>query len=215
MDEPQRRARHVAPVRWRPNAWRIGAARYPQRTAREKLMTRFAKAAVVPLLALLLATQVGCWPGNSKHETAVDKETKLIDKERRWARCMRDNGVDVPDPKSNGGGIAMEGGTGAGEATKMDKAFEACKKYEPQGGDLPKPKPADVAKLREYSKCMREHGVPEFPDPDSEGGIKLDTSVLKPGPTLEKAQKACEKVAPGMGGVGFGSTEGGSPGDGK
>ncbi len=44
---------------------------------------------------------------------------------------MRENGVDMPDPKA-GQGIKMTMGPGS-EAT-MDKAQQACKEWQPSGG---------------------------------------------------------------------------------
>jgi len=47
---------------------------------------------------------------------------------REWAACMRDNGVDMPDPDPNGGGFL--GLTEQGidlEDPKFQAAFEACK----------------------------------------------------------------------------------------
>jgi len=57
----------------------------------------------------------------------------------------------------------------------------------------------------EFSKCMRENGVPDFPDPEfnDEGGIMINRSG---GPdsvdreTEEKAMKACEDKMPRGGG---------------
>jgi hypothetical protein len=51
-----------------------------------------------------------------------------------------------------------------------------------------------------YSACMRSHGVPKYPDPDSEGRILLEA---RPGSGIDPesaqfkaAAKACEKLAP-------------------
>ncbi|MFI6299174.1 hypothetical protein ACIBEJ_46815 [Nonomuraea sp. NPDC050790] len=46
----------------------------------------------------------------------------------KFAQCMRENGVDVPDPTANGG-IMMTGGPGDEE--KMKKAQESCKEFRP------------------------------------------------------------------------------------
>ena len=53
-----------------------------------------------------------------------------------------------------------------------------------------------------YSACMRAHGVPSFPDPDSSGhlpkgdaqGFGVSTS------RLEAAQRACQRMLPSTGG---------------
>jgi hypothetical protein len=57
-------------------------------------------------------------------------------------------------------------------------------------------KPDPVA----FSRCMRDHGVANFPDPDSSGHIKI---TGKPGDgmdpksgTMQAAQEACKSLAP-------------------
>ena len=59
-----------------------------------------------------------------------------------------------------------------------------------------------------YSACMRKHGVPNFPDPDSSGGIKLTSGQTKDGkktgvdtnsPQFASAQKACRSLLPNGG----------------
>jgi hypothetical protein len=59
-----------------------------------------------------------------------------------------------------------------------------------------------------YSACMRSHGVPNFPDPDSQGRIKITSGVDRNGhktgvdtnsPQFKKAQQACQKLQPNGG----------------
>src|SRR6266487_4400358 len=51
-----------------------------------------------------------------------------------------------------------------------------------------------------FSQCMRENGIKDFPDPDSQGGIRINansTSDLNPNnPQFKTAQKACQKYQP-------------------
>lgn len=52
-----------------------------------------------------------------------------------------------------------------------------------------------------FSKCMRSHGVPNFPDPSAGGGIHLNAgSGVNPfSPGFQSAQAACKKLLPGGG----------------
>ena len=54
----------------------------------------------------------------------------------------------------------------------------------------PDPKNAGL----EYARCMRSHGVPNFPDPDSNGGIDLgQSSGVDPNSSqFSAAQQACQ-----------------------
>jgi hypothetical protein len=55
-------------------------------------------------------------------------------------------------------------------------------------------------KAAAYSTCMRSHGVPSFPDPDSQGHLFLKItrgSQLDPSsPRFQAAQQACKALAP-------------------
>jgi hypothetical protein len=52
-----------------------------------------------------------------------------------------------------------------------------------------------------FSKCMRTHGVSNFPDPSPGGGIQISIgSGLNPfSPAFKAAQSACGKLLPGGG----------------
>ncbi|MER5255003.1 hypothetical protein [Streptomyces sp. NPDC002855] len=49
------------------------------------------------------------------------------DKMLKYARCMRENGFDMPDPKFDGGAMEAQKIPKGAEAKKMEKAAEACK----------------------------------------------------------------------------------------
>jgi hypothetical protein len=52
-----------------------------------------------------------------------------------------------------------------------------------------------------FSKCMRAHGVPSFPDPSAGGGISITPGAgLNPAsPAFQNAQKTCSHLLPGGG----------------
>ncbi len=52
-----------------------------------------------------------------------------------------------------------------------------------------------------FADCMRAHGVPNFPDPGSGGGIQIpDNSGINPqSPAFQSAQGECFKLLPGGG----------------
>jgi hypothetical protein len=141
---------------------------------------------IVPVtLALALAvTGCGSDPGNNgiataggpANPSASGSEDKLSDSEKavKFAQCMREHGVDVPDPDPDSGGrgaVTFRGG--AADHAKFEKAMKECQKYAPFGGEPPKLDAAQVEKLRQFARCMRENGVPDFPDPSTDGMIKI------------------------------------------
>jgi hypothetical protein len=124
----------------------------------------------------------------------------------KFAACMRKHGVpNFPDPNGQGQ-VSIKSGSGIDpRSPKFQAAQQTCQKLLPNGG---KPTPAQQAQqLRQataFSECMRKHGVSNFPDPDSQGGIQLSPnsgSGLDPNsPTFQKAQKACASKLGGGGG---------------
>ncbi|MGH9243476.1 MAG: hypothetical protein ACRD29_04010 [Acidimicrobiales bacterium] len=46
-----------------------------------------------------------------------------------------------------------------------------------------------------YSQCMRDNGVPGFPDPDSNGGLAIDAGTLGVSPDSAQYQAAAEACA--------------------
>jgi len=53
-----------------------------------------------------------------------------------------------------------------------------------------------MAQLLKYAACVREHGVPNFPDPSANGGfmVRVESS-----PAFKAAQATCHKLLPGGG----------------
>lgn len=81
---------------------------------------------------------------------------------RRFAACLRERGIDVPDP---GPGEQVE------LQTKDDKtraALRACAQYAPPR-EQEEDSVLDPAASRAFAQCIREHGFPDFPDPDEQG----------------------------------------------
>jgi hypothetical protein len=118
-------------------------------------------------------------------------QQKMLD----FAKCMREHGVDMPDPQFDGDGrgqITIGGGAGTADKSKLDAAQKACQKLMPNGGEMKKPTPEELDKMRQEAKCMREHGI-DMPDPDPNGGGRA-IELGKPGQDpkkLEDAMKAC------------------------
>lgn len=92
-----------------------------------------------------------------------------------FARCMREHGQNVPDPKPG------EQWRPARDIAKDDPAwaaaFEACGHLLKAGDaeDEPAtPTAEQLEQLRAFAKCMREHGV-EMSDPDRTGQTQCRT----------------------------------------
>jgi hypothetical protein len=135
--------------------------------------------------------------------TAGAAADKLTDQQRavKFAQCMRAHGVNMPDPKFSDGGRGVSISIPRGVSKeKVDKAQAACKQYLPNGGEPPKVDPKITEQLRKFAQCMRAHGVPKFPDPQTSNGggiaINADNGVNPESPTFKAAEKACKSLMP-------------------
>lgn len=119
-----------------------------------------------------------------------------------YSECMRDNGVpDFPDPEEQGeGGISLGLPEGMDpESEEFKAAAEACEDLQPGPDENATIDPEVYEALVEYSECMRENGIADFPDPTEGGGIMMNGDDMSFDPQSEEfqaAQEACEDVAP-------------------
>jgi hypothetical protein len=120
-----------------------------------------------------------------------------------YARCMRQHGINLPDPKVDANGhIAQQLPSGVDpDAPKFKAANQACKQYLPDGGEPPKADPQQQQQMLAFARCMREHGI-NIPDPKPDGGIDVDGAkgVNPEDPKFKAAFKACEQYEPRGGG---------------
>ncbi|TMR18283.1 hypothetical protein ETD86_22130 [Nonomuraea turkmeniaca] len=117
----------------------------------------------------------------------------------KYAQCMRENGIDMPDPEP-GKGIMMRLDKNTPRET-MEKAQEACKQYAPSGQRAGGGDPKRAEALRKVAQCMRDNGVEKYPDP--EGGMMRITGDVGQDPDFKSAQEKCQKEMSeaGMGGM--------------
>jgi hypothetical protein len=122
-----------------------------------------------------------------------------------FARCMRQHGVDMPDPKFSGNKVTQEFRGGPGKIGPDDPKFkaaqQACQKYQPNGGQFNKPNLREQQQMLAFARCMRQHGV-DMPDPNPNGGVvvKGGPGTLKlDDPKFKTAQQACQKLLPNAG----------------
>lgn len=99
----------------------------------------------------------------------------------KFAGCMRANGVsDFPDPTGTGT-LTLDGvvnGSSLDASTPAwTRAIGACKDLEPTGFMGLKRSSQQQAAALKFAQCMRENGVPDFPDPTPSGPL-IDTSRI-------------------------------------
>ena len=117
-------------------------------------------------------------PSTASHTSTVTAREKAV----KFSDCMRANEVsDFPDP--NASGEFPSYGVSVTPAV-WKKAVAACKALQPPGTLSAKLTPAQESAALKFAQCIRENGVPDFPDPVS-GQPLVDTTRIpssnKPG----------------------------------
>ena len=127
-------------------------------------------------LAMLAVVVAGC--SNAPAGTTSSNSTASIhEKAVKFAECMRANGVSAfPDPNASGGltidGIANGSSVDTSSAA-FEQALSACKDLEPPGFTGTKVTPQQRTARLEFAQCVRDNGVPDFPDPTPNGPLGL------------------------------------------
>jgi hypothetical protein len=136
----------------------------------------------------------GCGGSNNNHTTASSASSgRLMSEFLAYSRCMRGHGVpNFPDPTTSGGvGIVLPHSFNTSSPAYL-AANQACQALGPTGH--PTTGSADnVAAEVKVAHCMREHGLPSFPDPNSQG--VFDRSRFdEASPAFKTAYNACKSL---------------------
>jgi len=163
-------------------------------------------------VAVLAAVLAGCGPkeepqvatagGTPTIAPTSDVVATYVEAVRAYVTCVRAEGVKVSDPDAKGR-FTFEGDT---RALKADPKFRAASQK--CAGLLP-PVPAELVEkpvltaeqienARKYAKCMRENGVPEFPDPGPDGYYPENSDYSATGSEADlRAQVICSPIING------------------
>ncbi len=154
---------------------------------------------VVAALALVLSacSESGEDPGVASAGGADTKtETSVKPDAQTFTVCMRDNGVDLPDPNPDTGLPEFDPELVGTE--EFEQAMEACQDLMPAGVREPAD-PGELDQYQAFAECMRDNGLPDFPDPQpgGEGGLFPNSGVDRSSPEFQQATEACGHLLTG------------------
>jgi hypothetical protein len=152
-----------------------------------------------------VASLSGSGHSNATTTTTLPKgtPTQLLDE---WASCMRQHGdPNQADPTIDSSGVIhiVMSGTGSTTLKGGPNSNSPCESYLHAasvglGGRSAGQRPS-YSKLLKFSRCMRSHGIPDFPDPSSDGSLSLQNhpgSDLDPhSSAFKSASTTCSKQA--------------------
>jgi hypothetical protein len=158
-------------------------------------------AAAIASLALLAAA---CGSSSSASPNA-GSPTSFTTAAFRYSSCMREHGLpSFPDPTMtdhNGQQVAYLTATIPINPSRAFKSAQnACRGILPTPNNTSPTQRAQQQNARErhilaFARCLRSHGIPDFPDPTSEGQLTLEmvsaAGVDLHAPAVLTAAKAC------------------------
>ena len=125
---------------------------------------------------------------------------------------MRSHGIpDFPDPTPDshgGGGFDITTGPGSDLNQTLpiyQAANRACQALLPGGSRTPAQLAQEVAAGVKLAECMRSHGFPNFPDPNSQDGFNMN-GVDRNSPLFQQTFKGCGGLT-GAPGASFSSSD--------
>jgi hypothetical protein len=157
-------------------------------------------ALLVGVLALTLAVAACGGADQATATTRAGASSDLTQAALAFVRCMRQHGINMPDPKPDGR-IDLRIGDDR-DGPRVRAAQQACRKSLP-GGQARKPTAQDqqqaLAQGLAFARCMRQHGI-NLPDPEitAKGNRqylhwRLPTDVDRDDPRLGAAEQACHQ----------------------
>jgi hypothetical protein len=177
----------------------VTGASDPRRTPGERLARSWPRwRAAVPAAALAgIAVLAACGGGGS---AAASSGPATYQQTLAYSQCMRSHGdPGFPDPQQGPGGAWLYPETPQDQSALSgpghDGAQQACRKLQPPGGLTQAQRQAGISQSLALARCMRAHGITNYPDPDVTGnsiGINLGgTGIDQNSPQFQAAQRAC------------------------
>ncbi|GLZ07488.1 hypothetical protein Acsp03_49540 [Actinomadura sp. NBRC 104412] len=155
-------------------------------------------AAGLALTALLtVSAACGSTSDNGSPKPGDAVATDPAERRVQLARCLRDNGVQVSDPKTRQDLMQDLGEARKANGQKVRKAIQACQRY--LGGEVQNLLTTSEGQdaLVRWAQCMRQNEI-NVPDPTN--GMPNLRGIDTNSPAFAKANKECSKHLPGMGG---------------
>jgi hypothetical protein len=112
------------------------------------------------------------------------------------SKCMREHGLtEWPDPDAQGR-IRLRLGSIDPESAEFRAASDACGHLAPEGWGDAASDPRDAEVLLEFARCMRENGVPDYPDPEPDGAVRIRLNANDP--KAQAAFERCQTILEGL-----------------
>jgi hypothetical protein len=143
---------------------------------------------VVISLVLLAGLVAGCSSGGGDPSAGASpssgaNQQRALAIGRQFVQCARQHGLpDFPDPVWKDGSLQF--GSDADAVKEQiqqlpNECISILEQLPASGSRKPPPTAEDLRRLAQFAQCLRQHGVPEWPDPKSDGTFPLRGTALE------------------------------------
>jgi hypothetical protein len=161
----------------------------------------------IPIIAAAIACGLALTACGSEEPAAADREQANRDAMLAYTKCMREHGVDMPDPEPGQRGIRLRVPEGV-TPEEMEEAEGACRKHldKIEAPELSEEQQKEFQEAAlAHARCMREHGI-DMPDPTFGADGRAEIRIRRRGdgasgpdpddPKFKAAEEACRDKLP-------------------
>jgi hypothetical protein len=184
----------------------------PHRQRRRPRPLNCGTAVAIAITAGMAFLAAACGSSPASTTGSSNAGTSTSSKQLTFSRCMRTHGLaNYPDPTRNG--LPKVGAQQLGVTSAAFQAAEtACQYSLPTSGQSSQAQDQQMMNVMlNFARCVRSHGVPNWPDPLAEsdpgqpgtpGFPRTMTGVNQNAPQVKSAIASCQHF---MAGIGYGS----------
>ncbi len=155
----------------------VGCSNAPAETGADSVGSTIAVTFIAPGATAPAAATATAGTGSSAGNTTITAHEQAV----KFAECMRAKGVsEFPDPDASGEFTIDEIANGSSldpSSAAWQKAIDSCKDLEPPGFTGHKRNPQEQENALKFAQCIRDNGVPDFPDPAADEPL-IDTNRI-------------------------------------
>lgn len=168
------------------------------------MFPRFVRVAMATGVAVLVVAACSSTPsspqvasaggGGGAGTTTASAPTNPAQAWHEWGVCMRAHGAQVSDPTLDARNVPQLDKTqlNAIMGRTMTEASQACRSIiDNVPGNPANPGTGSIETKVTFARCMRAHGVPDFPDPDPTTGALNLTNAIHSEPAFQSAEQTC------------------------
>ncbi len=160
---------------------------------------RIRSQALLASAAILAGALAGCSAAAGENTSASATSSSTPDDETMAiVNCYRAHGdPSFPDPVYDPGDGRWHFAISPGSAPASTQ--QACQHLFPSSNASPPVPQAQFQQLVRLAECIRQHGVPNWPDPDPDGSFPLPASINPKDAAGQAAGIACKRYLPSSG----------------